>query len=301
MEFSLRQLRYLVAAAESGGVTAAGGALNVSQPAISAALAHLESYLGGPLFLRRPGRGLKPTPLGHRAIEVARRVLSEAATFEPGRLMGDGAVSGSLRLSCYGDLAPFFLPGLLGAYRARFPGVVVTLREDDFEGVVEDLREGRAELALSYRLGLSTEIAYDILAEVPIYALLPSGHFLAAAASVSLAELAEEPLILTKVPHSAEHFMELFRSRGLTPKQGIMTGGFETLRGLVARGFGVSLSYSRPKIDVAQDGAALVCRPLRDPVPPQPLVLLRHAGLALSGPAEAFRKLAIDRLAAAPS
>ena len=43
MNMSLRQLRYLVAAADCGHVTAAAKRLNVSQPSISSAIAEVES------------------------------------------------------------------------------------------------------------------------------------------------------------------------------------------------------------------------------------------------------------------
>lgn len=50
LSFTLRQLEYATAVARNGGMTAAAQALNVSQPALSAALAQLETLLGKPLF-----------------------------------------------------------------------------------------------------------------------------------------------------------------------------------------------------------------------------------------------------------
>ena len=57
MEISLRALRYLVAVADQGSVTAAARRLHVSQPSISEALAALEAELGLALFLRHHARG----------------------------------------------------------------------------------------------------------------------------------------------------------------------------------------------------------------------------------------------------
>ena len=62
MNMSLRQLRYVVAAADCGHVTAAAKRLNVSQPSVSSAIAEVEAEIGVPLFIRHHARGVTLTP-----------------------------------------------------------------------------------------------------------------------------------------------------------------------------------------------------------------------------------------------
>ena len=52
---TLRQYEYVCAVGRHGSLSAAAAALNVSQPALSAALTKIESHLSQPLFMRRRG------------------------------------------------------------------------------------------------------------------------------------------------------------------------------------------------------------------------------------------------------
>ena len=81
MNLSLRQLRYVVAAADTGHVTAAAKRLNVSQPSISSAIAELEAEIGVPLFIRHHARGVTLTPVGERVVNEARLLLKHAQDF----------------------------------------------------------------------------------------------------------------------------------------------------------------------------------------------------------------------------
>ena len=298
MTWSLQQLRYFVAAADAGGVTAAAERLNVSQPAISHAVAQLEDSLGGPLFLRRQGRKVTLTPMGQRALTQARSLLIQAEDFSAGLLNPEADLSGRLAVACYHDLAPYFMPGLLRAFAESHPKVEVEPQEQDFETIGELLSAGAIELAIFYRLGLGLDlgrargISAETLRILPVQLLLPVGHPLARKEAVSLIEIAAEPLILTRVPLSGAHFLTLFHERGLEPKRGPVTQSFETQRGLVANGLGVALSYTQPEGNLAYDGKPLLRRPVSDAVPPQPVVLLRNEAFPLSGRAKAFRQVA---------
>lgn len=71
---NIQQLRYVVATAERGSMTAAAASLYVAQPALSRAVRSLERELGTALFERR-GRGVRPTPAGRTFVDRATRVL----------------------------------------------------------------------------------------------------------------------------------------------------------------------------------------------------------------------------------
>lgn len=80
MEWTVRELRYLVAAAEEGSFTDAAIRLGVSQAAVSRTIAHLESLVGEKL-LRRSRGGCEPTAAGHQILPKARKMLTEAERF----------------------------------------------------------------------------------------------------------------------------------------------------------------------------------------------------------------------------
>ncbi len=80
MEWSLRELRFFVTAAESGSFTDAAAQLHVSQAAVSRTIAGLEKTVGDRLLWRVP-RGCELTSTGQQVLPHARRVLSEAERF----------------------------------------------------------------------------------------------------------------------------------------------------------------------------------------------------------------------------
>ncbi|MSP81937.1 MAG: LysR family transcriptional regulator [Alphaproteobacteria bacterium] len=277
MSYTLRQLRYFVAAAEAGGATAAAAAVRIAQPSISAAIAQLEAELGVQLFVRRHAQGLALTPAGRRLLASAKALLAHADELrQTAQGLGEG-LAGTLELGCFVTFAPFVLPGLLHDFAVAHPEIHVALREADLGTAIDDLRQGRSELALTYELDLGSGITFESLTEVPVHAILPANHRLARRRTVPLAALAPEPLVLLSLPRSREYFLSLFLTLGLTPTIGHETPSFELLRGLVANGFGYALMHSRPPLDVALDGKRLAHRPLADPLRAERMGLARLA------------------------
>ena len=287
MKPTLVQLRYVIAVARYGSVTAAAAILNVSQPSISVAIDNVEDALGQKLFVRQRGSGVALTSFGRQAVAKARQVLAEAD-----ELVGLGSreadVGGELVLGCFEDLAPYFAPALMRAFAERCPAVTVVIRDETFETLGRRLADSAVDLGLTYDLGLPAHFKRVLLHELRPHALLPAGHVLADKHTVSLAELASYPLITTDQPHSWQHMLDLFLSRGLSPVAQSSTSSFELQRSMVANGFGVAVSYTRPYGDRSYDGLALVCKPLSDPLPMQRIILTFDTRQRLSKVAQAF-------------
>ncbi|MER9318187.1 LysR family transcriptional regulator [Mesorhizobium sp. M0659] len=291
MNLTLTQLRYLVAVARRGSVTAAARMLNVSQPSISVAIDNVEATLGQKLFVRQRGSGIALTSFGRSAVAKAKQVLAEADELV-GLGTRDADVGGELVLGCFEDLAPYFAPALIRAFSQRCPAVTVVVRDETFETLGRRLGDAAIDLGLTYDLGLPSHFARILLHELRPHALLPQGHALASQASVSLAELATHPLITTDQPHSWQHMLDLFLSRGLSPVSQSTASSFELQRSMVANGFGVAVSYTRPYGDRSYDGLPLVCKPLSDPLPMQRIILTHDTRQRLSKAALAFTEVA---------
>ncbi len=297
MAFTLKQLRYFVAAAESGTITAAARRLNISQPSVSAAVAELEESLGLDLFLRHHAQGLSLTPAGRRLQTEATDLLAHAEELRQGALDLSQRPGGEIELGCFQTFAPMRVPGMLRALKGRFPDMTVRVREEHLAGLLEGLRRGRFDLGLTYDLGLGPEFAFETLAEVPLYVMLPARHRFASRKTVALAELVEEPLVLLDLPQSRDHFLSILRARGLEPRIAHETTSFEMVRGLVANGFGYALMHSRPENDRALDGQRLAYRPVKEPVPAQRLGLASLAGARPTRAAQRFAEFCREHFA----
>lgn len=270
IHLTLRQLEYFAAAARHGGAARAAAMLNVSQPSISKAIAELESLWGERLFVRLHARGLELTPAGRARYRQANTLLQQARQMagpRPRRL------EGLLRVGCLSTFGPRYLPGILARMQNEAPGIEVRVEEGDTELLIRSIERGSLDVAMLYDLGLSRRVRLTQVASLWPYALLPWGHALAKHATVSLADLAREPVILINLPHSREYFLSLFRAVGAAPRIAHETASLEMLRSMVANGLGVSLLTTRPVRDTSYDGKRIACRRLRAPPLPQSVVL----------------------------
>jgi len=271
LPITLRQLEYATATARFGGVTAAAEALSISQPALSVALAQLESTLGQPLFLRRPGGRIMPTAFGRTWLAEAQGQL-DALT----RLLSGDPPAAPVRLACFEDLAPTLLAPLLRRISAVAPDLQVDPAILPFESVNDGLRSGRIDIAITWDLGLDASCEKTVLRQVIPHAVVAADHPLAAQAKrgTTLAAVAEHPLILADQGLSLGHMRALFTARGLPFTVAHRTASLELLRSFAANGLGVGLSYTRPWGRRSQDGAALATVAITD-AGSEPVILAR--------------------------
>jgi DNA-binding transcriptional LysR family regulator len=291
MSFTLKQIRYFVAAAETGSITEAGKRLHISQPSVSAAIADLEDRFKVDLFVRHHAQGLSLTPAGARLLRDARSLLDQAEELRQGAQGLGQALEGELHVGCFQTFAPMIMPGLIRAFAAAHPAIAITLHEDHVQGVLDGLRVGRFELALTYDLNLGPDLTFEPLTAMPLHAVLARRHRLASRPSVTLEELTGWPMVLLSLPQSRDYFLSVFTTRGLKPRIAQETRSFETLRGLVASGSGFAVMHSRPASRQTLDGRQVTYVPIKDKVPPQALGLARLARIRPTRRSEAFAAL----------
>jgi DNA-binding transcriptional LysR family regulator len=258
MRFTLRQLEYFVAAGETGSITLASERIAISQPSISAAIAHLEQELGVQLFVRHHAQGLSLTPTGRTLLADAKRLLEQAEGLYAAAAEMSDRIRGELTVGCLVTLAPIVLPELAQSFAAAYPEARIRQVEGDHERLLDGLRRAEIDAAITYDLQIPEGIAFTPLACLPAHVLVGEGHRLARRASVRLEELVGDPLILLDLPLSREYFLALFLKEGLEPVIGARSPNQEVVRTMVANGLGYTLANVRPRSDLALDGRRLV-------------------------------------------
>lgn len=261
--FSLRQLAYFVAVAESGSIRAACDRLNVSHAALAAAMEDLERALGAPLLIRQRARGVSLTPAGADLLLKARPIL-HAAEDLPAAVAGvQTRLSGRLSIGCYTTLAPFLVPQLFSGFKAQHPEIDLELIEGSTTEIAALLRNGRCETALLYAFGLDEDLVCEQLYPVAPHVVLAAHHPLAAQPCIDLRDLAQECLIVFDVAPASANTQDVFSHLGLKPRIGYRTSNFELARGLAARGLGYAVLLQKPAAELSYDGSALITRPLQ--------------------------------------
>lgn len=294
LRFSLKQLQYFVAAASTASVSRASLQLNVSQPAVSAAIHHLERELDAQLFIRHHAKGLSLTPTGRRLMDEAREILSRAEQLQNPQQGRGGELHGEIEVGFFTTFGPFFIPRLLTIFQKQNPAVKVRLHEGDADSLFTGITTGNLDFAIAYDMGLGPGIQRRLLVERKPYVLMPRRHRLAGQAQIRLGDLQNETFIVHDLPHSREYFASVFGAAGVDPIVGHRTSSFELVRGLVANGHGVALLVMRPHPDRSYDGKTLVCRPTTESLPGLPIVIAQMAQARPSAAAQAFMDCTYD-------
>ena len=146
---NLRHIEVFHAVYQSGSVSAAARALNVSQPSVSKVLRHAESRIGFPLFKVVRGRLVATEEahvLYHEARELYARVQSLQETTKNLRRGGHG----NLRVAVLPSLGLDVAPAAVAAFRNSHPEVSFEIRTLHREDVLRTLYERNSDLAIVY-------------------------------------------------------------------------------------------------------------------------------------------------------
>ncbi len=277
VRLTLKQCTYFVAVTEQGGIAQAARVLNISQPAVAQALDKLEQLYGLRLFYRHHARGTELTPQGRAFCQSVRALLRQAEQAEGDALAIAADLAGTLRFGCFHTLAPFYLARIIMAYRALYPDVEILAAEQRQDEILAGIAGANLDLALTYDLSLEGQpVERQVVARLTPFIVLSADHPKAARAAISLAEMAEEPLVMFEGPSSSAYFDGLLAAQGIDPPVAFRSRSMESVRCAVARGIGFSLSVMRPRHPETYDGGRVVAVPIADDLDPLSIVLIRR-------------------------
>ncbi len=281
LSVSLRHIEYAVAVAEHGSVSTAAAAIHVSQPALSVAIAGLEQHIGNPLFIRRKGSPLMLTSLGRDFVDRASRLITQFDAL----VELDSDLAERRRpvvIGCYEDLGPLLIGPIIAQTKQRYPHANLTIRTGDFDFLSEEMLTGQIDFSVTYNLGIDASFDIHEIANIHPHILLYPGHPFTKRKSISLNDIAPEPLVLVDQGHSLWHMIGLFREHHLSPNIAHRAATLEIMRSMVANGLGIGLSYTRSQSKLSYDGKPLEAREIADGMPPEPVVIVSNRKNPLS-------------------
>ncbi|MGK7865623.1 LysR substrate-binding domain-containing protein, partial [Falsiroseomonas sp. E2-1-a4] len=126
----LGDLALLERVVAAGGISAAAAALGTAKSSVSAQIAALEAEVGLRLLVRS-SRGTRPTPAGERLLEAGRRLRDEAQAALAAARGDEGALAGTLRVSCPVGIADAVLVPLLASFLGEHPALRLDIAATD--------------------------------------------------------------------------------------------------------------------------------------------------------------------------
>lgn len=256
---NFQQLRILREAARRDcNLTEVANALFTSQSGVSKHIRDLEEELGVELFVRRGKRLLGPTEPGIEMTAIARRMLRDAADAQ--RLAERFAQrdEGLLRIATTHTQARYALPPVVRAFMQEFPKVQLVLHQAEPAAIVTMLLEGEADL------GIATEAldAHREIASFPFYrwrhaVIVPHGHALQRAGSLTLEAIAEHPVVTYHDGYTGRARIDAaFTAANLSPRIALTALDADVIKTYVELGLGVGIVASMAVVPERDTGLA---------------------------------------------
>jgi LysR family transcriptional regulator, hydrogen peroxide-inducible genes activator len=239
---NLKDLKYLVALADTGHFGRAAERTFVSQPTLSAQLKKLEEYLGVKLVERHP-RNIQLTDVGKQIVARARRMLNEGEEIVALARHNTDPLAGKLKVALIPTIGPYLLPRVTQKIRKALPNLGLMLYEHQTEELLRRLKEGEFDLGIialpaAEQEGLESRELYQEAFTVA----LPNGHALAQRSTIKVADLKGQTLLLLEDGHCLrEQALEVCSRVDVREAEDFRATSLETLRHMVVAGLGVTL------------------------------------------------------------
>ena len=274
MDFN--QLRYFLAVAEHGSISAAARAVQARQPTLSVAIKNLEEDLNATLF-HRDSRGVSLTASGRVLRDAAQEVFETLGRVRQ-RVSGlETEDVGEFVIGCNEALGAYFLPEFMLDFLRTAPQIQLRL----WNGSSSAVRDAVLDRKVDFGLSVNPE-PHDDLVMVKLYRdgielFVSSKEPVINNRMQALVRVRKGPLIAATRVRQVQDLIARFKADNVMPDRYLDCGDLQLVRSLAVAGLGVALLPRR----VAADGDPTLLRRLHPELPgfPDTIYLLYRADL----------------------
>jgi DNA-binding transcriptional LysR family regulator len=241
-------LRYFLAVVDQGNFTRAAAQCRISQPTLSVGIAKLEAALGQTLFLRN-NRRIELTPSGTRFAVHARRIEAEFAAAE--RDLQDSVPTKLVRLGIATTLPPSWIAAALSRVRRASTTERLEVVEGRSSELVALLDRGRIDVMLG---AIDDDARGRVLFEEGFAVAVAKDHRLAGRATLAVADVAEETMIVRRHCEALAETSRFFTARGVRPFMAARTVSDDRALTYVRAGLGMTVM----PLSFASEGIAMI-------------------------------------------
>jgi LysR family hydrogen peroxide-inducible transcriptional activator len=241
---NLRDLKYIIAIAETSHFGKAAERCFVSQPTLSGQIKKLEEELGVTIF-ERTKRSVELTPVGEEIINLARKMIEQADAIEQLAKTHQDPLSGPLRVGVIPTLSPYLIPLILSPLKQLYPQLKLVLTEDITDRLLQRLNSHEIDLAIVATPVDESDLDSTPLFDEPFWLAHPHNHPLYTKERITHKDLEKLELLLLSDGHClAQQVMDVCKLAS-RQRQGEMSdlqaSSLETLLQLVGAGYGCTL------------------------------------------------------------
>ncbi|BFM08203.1 LysR family transcriptional regulator [Halioxenophilus aromaticivorans] len=292
---SLKQLRYFAAAAEHGRLAMAAAHIHVSQSTITSAILQLEATLKTQLFIRQ-SHGVSLTAEGSRFYSRIRDILNSLEDTLSDTSLPSEQIDGMINVGASYTLLGYFLPALMGRFRARHPAIKFNLLDMAREKIEHAIISGELDLGivlLSNSQNLE-RFKYTRLLESPRKLWTSVDHPLLSESRLTLDKIRQYSYIQITVDEGERSTLRYWQQHNLKPNIGFRTSSMEALRGLIAHGFGVTILSDMVYRPWSLESKKIEAVQIIEPIANMEIGLIWRHDAELTQAADIFKTFLID-------
>ena len=263
---NLKDLKYLVALADTGHFGKAAERTFVSQPTLSAQLKKLEEYLGVKLVERQP-KNVQVTDIGKQVVIRARLMLEQGEEIIALARTNADPLSGRIKVALIPTVGPYLLPRVTQKIRKALPNLGLMLYEYQTEPLLKRLRDGEFDLGIIALPSDADGLESRVLYEEAFVLAVPQQHALSEKSVVRIQDLKGHALLLLEDGHCLrDQALEVCSPVDVHEVEDFRATSLETLRQMVVAGLGITLL---PELAVESPFGqrGLTTRPFAKPAP----------------------------------
>jgi LysR family hydrogen peroxide-inducible transcriptional activator len=254
----LHQLEYVLAVARHHSFTRAAEEIKIAQSSLSQQVSNLEKELGVDLFVRTT-RSVYLSSVGEDFVEHAIRIMSEVRSAQLCIQEYVSIDKGHLNVGLIPVVAHYPIPKLLADFNREFPGVKLSLIENQDDELLDLLSSSKLDAAIVQQANLDAPFQFFPLYVDEMVLLTSNRHPLAFRKSVDLKELKNEKFIVTPSTSGHHHdFEKACNSIGLEPNIIMTCSSVKTIMGLTSEGIGISVLSSKVATGMGESDLAIL-------------------------------------------
>ena len=262
---NLRDLKYIIAVAETKHFGKAAQRCFVSQPTLSGQIKKLEQELGVAIF-ERSNRAVTVTPIGESILQHARAIAEQADSITQLAQAHRDPLAGPLRVGVIPTLSPYLVPLILLPLQKAYPQLCLVLSEEPTEDLIERLENHEIDTALLATTTDRPEFEEMALFDEPFWLAHPADYPMYTKEHTTLADLKKTKLLLLAEGHClADQVMGLCHADSREQSEeysDLRAASLETLLQLVGAGFGSTLVPALAMRGSWTSGSGVVAREL---------------------------------------
>ena len=293
MDITLRQIKYFIAAAETGKISSAASMLNISPSSITESIKELEKIVDASLITRHH-KGINLTYEGFRFLKHCYNINASVSDAEYALKNSYTDISGNLSLGITITVSGYFLASLLARFKRTFPGITVKLLEYPRDRIEIMLMEQKLDLAVLLVSNVTNDnILSKRLVRSKRRLWTSVNHRLCSKTDITLEDISKEPYIQLMIDEAGVRHMDFWRKHGTTPGIIFRTESVEAVRSMVAIGSGVTILSDLVYRPWSLEGDRIEAHDLMDFVPTMDIGLAWSKDREVSQVARSFMEFCL--------